>query len=399
MILGRAGTGKSTLIRTLLEEGAGDQVVLAPTGVAAINVGGQTIHSFFRIPPRLHNRSDIQPRRGGGKLFKNLERVIIDEISMVRADLLDTIDYALQINRKDERPFGGVQVVLVGDFLQLPPVVRDDEDEILKNLGYETPYAFSAKVFREVMTSKIELSKVHRQNNPEFIRLLGNLRTKTELEDTVTAFNNLCLRSHREGSVPVILAGTNAVADRHNFVGLGQLAGETTTYIGTVDGEFRLEKDKLPVPETLALKVGARVMMAKNDKAKKWVNGSLATVVSLEEDRVWVRLDGGTDNYEITRESWENIRYEWDESSQSIEAKVIGSYSQIPIIPAWALTIHKAQGLTLDDVRIDLTSGAFAPGQAYVALSRARSLEGLSFVSPLRISDIITDPKVLSVQK
>lgn len=395
MIAGRAGTGKSTLIRILLESDGGNQVVLAPTGVAAVNVGGQTIHSFFRIPPRLHNFSEIQPRRGGSKLFKNLKRVIIDEISMVRADLLDTVDYALQLNRKDSRPFGGVQMVLVGDFLQLPPIVRGDEEEILNNMGYDTPFAFSAKCLREIPATSIELVKVHRQDDPEYIRLLGNLRSGHDLEATIHAFNNICLGEHKREASPVILTGTNAVADKYNALGLMQLSGEAMTYEGTISGEFKLDKDKLPAPDLLTLKVGARIMMVKNDKAKNWVNGSLGTVTRLAKYRIWVKLDDKTEEYEVENASWENIRYEWDEALQRIEATVVGSYSQIPVIPAWALTIHKAQGLTLENVRIDLERGAFASGQAYVALSRARSLDGLSFACPLRVSDIIIDHRLL----
>ncbi len=395
MITGRAGTGKTTLIRKLIEQDGTNQVVVAPTGVAAVNVGGQTIHSFLRIPPRLHNLSEIQPRRGGAKLFKNLKRVIIDEISMVRADLLDTIDYAMQINRKDHRPFGGVQMVLVGDFLQLPPVVRGDEAEILANMGYETPFAFSAKCLRDNPVTKIELSKIYRQDDPEFIRLLGNLRSGHELGETVEAFNRACHGAHKRKPDPVILCGTNAVADRYNRDGMNALPGQAVSYEGVLSGEFNLDKDKLPAPEMLTLKVGARIMMVKNDKDKNWVNGSLGTVVRLGQDRIWVNLDDKNGEYEVAKVSWDNIRYGWHEESQKIEANTVGSYSQIPVIPAWALTIHKAQGLTLDNVRVDLATGAFASGQAYVALSRARSLEGLSFATPLRVADIIVDSALL----
>lgn len=395
VILGRAGTGKTTLIRSILERDRKNQVVVAPTGVAAVNVGGQTIHSFFRIPPRLHNVSEIQPRRGGYQLFKNLKRVIIDEISMVRADLLDSVDHALKINRRDDRPFGGVQMVLVGDFLQLPPIVRSDEEEILTNLGYSTPFAFSAKCMSDNSAKIVELSKVHRQDNPEYIRLLGNLRSGNDLEATIQTFNDTCLGDHKRDAEPVILTGTNAIADRYNQEGLRKLPGQAVSYEGVISGEFNLDKDKLPAPELLILKVGARIMMVKNDKGKKWVNGTLGTVIRLGQDRIWVNLDDNKGDHEVTREGWDNIRYEWDAGSNGIKAKVVGSYSQIPVIPAWALTIHKAQGLTLENVRIDLATGAFAAGQAYVALSRARDLEGLSFASPLRVSDIITDQRLV----
>ena len=394
MIRGRAGTGKTTLIRFILEQDGDNQVVVAPTGVAAINAGGQTIHSFFRIPPRLHNLSEIHPRRGGGKLFKNLRRVIIDEISMVRADLLDAIDYALQINRRDSRPFGGVQMVFVGDFLQLPPVVRRDEEDILSSKGYATPFAFSAKCLSHIEVTTIELSKVHRQDDPEYIELLGNLRTAHDLEATIGTFNERCLGPHKQNVVPVVLAGTNSVADQYNARGLQILTGEPLTYNGVLIGEFNVDTDKLPTPQALTLKVGARIMMVKNDKDKRWVNGSLGTVKRLEKDRIWVVLDDEKGEHEVLKTSWENIRYGWDEKNKHIEAKVVGSYSQIPVIPAWALTIHKAQGLTLENVRVDLAHGAFASGQTYVALSRARSLKGLSFASPLRTSDVRIDQRL-----
>jgi ATP-dependent DNA helicase PIF1 len=396
LITGRAGTGKTTLIRTLLERDGANQVVLAPTGVAAVNVRGQTIHSFFRIPPRLHNLSEIQPRRGLGKLFKNVKRVIIDEISMVRADLLDAIDHALKINRMDQRPFGGVQMVLVGDFLQLPPIVREDDAQILQNMGYETPFAFSAKCLRNTDVSHVELSTVHRQDNPEFIRLLGNLRAGEDIEETINTFNTTCVGAHKRNATPVILTGTNAVADKYNALGLKELPNPAITFEGIIAGEFKLEKDKLPISDTLTLKVGARIMMAKNDVAKKWVNGSLGTVTRIAPDKIWVKLDHRSDEHEVTKASWEHIRYEWDADAGRIEAKVVGSYTQIPVIPAWALTIHKAQGLTLENVRIDLERGAFASGQTYVALSRARSLEGLSFATPLRVSDIRIDSRLTS---
>lgn len=396
LVTGRAGTGKTTLIRMLMEQGGENQIVLAPTGVAAMNAGGQTIHSFFRIPPRLMNFSEITPRRNGRSIFKNLKRVIIDEISMVRADLLDAVNHALQVNRKDPRPFGGVQMVLVGDFLQLPPVVRPDEMEILEKMGYDAPFAFAAKSLLNNPVAQIDLSKIYRQEDPEFIRLLGNLRSGEELHETITILNEACLGPHKRKIDPIILTGTNLLADRYNAEGMNSLPGVSMNYEGKISGEFNLDKDKLPAPDMLSLKIGARIMMVKNDKEKKWVNGSLGTIVCLEPDRLWVNLDGHNGNYEVTRVSWENIRYEWDEKTEKIHANIVGTYSQIPVIPAWALTIHKSQGLTLDNVRIDIGGRAFASGQAYVALSRARSLEGLSFATPLRASDVLCDPILIT---
>lgn len=398
LITGRAGTGKTTLIRKLIKEGGKGQVVLAPTGVAAVNVGGQTIHSFFRIPPRMHNVSEILPRRGGKKLFSGLKRIIIDEVSMVRADVMDAVDHALKINRRDHRPFGGVQIVLVGDFLQLPPVVRGAEAQILSQMGYATPFAFSAKCLQGHSVTKVELTKVYRQESLDYVELLGNLRTGHDLGLAIEKFNIHCHGEHKRDASPIILTGTNAVAQRYNKKGMVDLPSQAMTYTGILSGQFNLKQDKLPAPEELMLKEGARIMMVRNDKQKRWVNGSLGTVTRLSPLSVWVELDdafdGGTGPYEVKKESWENMRYVWNAEAAQIEAEEAGSYTQLPIMPAWAITIHKAQGLTLENVRVDLKSGAFVSGQAYVALSRARSLEGLSFAYPLKDSDILIDPRI-----
>jgi len=395
-ITGRAGTGKTTLIQKLMKDEGAGQVVLAPTGVAAVNVGGQTIHSFFRIPPRMHNVSEILPRRGGKKLFSKIKRVIIDEVSMVRADVLDSVDYALKINRRDQRPFGGVQIILVGDFLQLPPVVRGEEAKILEQMGYETPFAFSAKCLQGNTVTKVELTKVYRQESLDYVELLGKLRSGDGLGEAIERFNSECFGDHKRKAQPVILAGTNAVAQRYNKQGLAKLECESVTYEGKITGQFNLKQDKLPAPEHLVLKKSARIMMVRNDKKKRWVNGSLGVVTKLNEKTVWVKLDDLGGPYEVKKESWENNRYVWNAKAEEIDIDEVGSYTQLPIMPAWALTIHKAQGLTLENVRVDLKSGAFASGQTYVALSRARSLEGLSFAYPLRVSDIIIDKRIKS---
>lgn len=395
MISGRAGTGKTTFIRNLLRDTETKQVVVAPTGVAALNVGGQTIHSFFRIPPRMVNLAEIQPRKGGGALFKKLQRVIIDEISMVRADLLDAVDYALRINRKNNKPFGGVQMVLVGDYLQLPPVVRGEEQEMLQQRGYETPYAFSAKCLQALPVTAIEFTTVHRQHDPDFIALLGSIRMKEDVAGAIEKLNKACCGPHKREATPIILTGTNAAADAHNKAGLAALSGNPISYTSELKGDFNVAQDKLPAPELLELKKGARVMMVKNDPAKRWVNGSLATVTKLSKEAIWVKLDGKAMEHEVEKTSWENIRYAWNEETQQIAATTIGSFSQFPLTPAWAITIHKAQGLTLENVRIDLQGGAFSAGQTYVALSRATSLEGLSLAHPLKASDIRVDRLLL----
>jgi len=393
MVLGGAGTGKTTFLHALRKHGGGRQAFLAPTGVAALQLGGQTIHSFFGLPPRLVDPDQVKPRSPKRTLMKRLERLVIDEVSMVRADVLDAVDRCLRIARGNPAPFGGVQVVLVGDFLQLPPVVPQAEREILAHLGYAGPFAFDARVLREAEAAQLPFTHVYRQTDAEFVAHLAALRAGRQIEQAVAAINEASFRAHRPGRIPVVLAPTNSRVDAYNRRGLENLADAGRAYEGRSEGEFDLANDRLPVPETLVLKTGARVMMVRNDPEKQWVNGSVGTVIGLAPDRAFVRLDAGG-VVEIERTSWERIRYDWDEATGQVAAKVVGTYNQLPLVPAWAVTVHKAQGLTLDDVRIDFDTGAFAAGQAYVALSRARSLAGLSLARALRASDIRINRRV-----
>ena len=393
MALGGAGTGKTTFLHELRRRGGKHQVFLAPTGVAALELGGQTIHSFFGIPPRILNPDDVKPRGRSRKLMKKIERLVIDEVSMVRCDLLDVVDRCLRIERDRPEPFGGVQVVLVGDFLQLPPVVPTAEQEVLSHLGFDGPYAFDAKVLRELPRTHVAFTTVHRQTERAFIEHLAAIRRGERAADAIEAINAACHRVHRAERMPVVLAPTNARVDAYNRSGLGALTTAEHAYVGETKGEFDIASDRLPVPETLVLRVGARVMAVRNDAARRFVNGSVGTVTRLDDDSVFVRLDTG-DEVEIEPVSWERVRYAFDEAKDRIDAKVIGSYTQLPLVHAWASTVHKAQGLTLDDVRIDFHSGAFAAGQAYVALSRERSLAGLSLARPLRASDVRVDRRV-----
>jgi ATP-dependent DNA helicase PIF1 len=391
-ILGRAGTGKTTLVRHITQSrGTTKQVVLAPTGIAAINVRGQTIHSFFRLPPRLLDRDNIEPSRPN-RLWSHIERIIIDEISMVRVDVMDAMDAVLRKARSDDRPFGGVQMVLVGDFLQLPPVVPPQEAEMLLQMDYRSPYCFSAKSLADGEPTFVRLPTVRRQTDPLFIELLGQLRSVGDLDAAVTELNKRCSKPHRANAEPMLLTGTNAKANHYNLSGLDAIDDEPKIYTARITGKFSHKEDRLPAPETLVLKLGARVMVLKNDPKNRWVNGSLGTVTELEHDRVQIRLDSDGSVVGIERQSWENIRYKWDQANKKVITEVIGSFSQIPLNLSWAVTIHKAQGLSLDDVRIDLEGGAFASGQAYVAISRARSLDGLSLSRPLRSSDVFIDP-------
>jgi GTPase SAR1 family protein len=394
-IVGRAGTGKTTLIREILRDKAVKQVVVAPTGVAALNCCGVTIHSFFRIPPGLRDPTKLDPiSKKQASLIRKLERVIIDEISMVRADLLDMIDYRLRTIRKNEEPFGGVQIVMVGDFFQLPPILTDNERKTFEQ-KYKTRYVFSAKVFQNIKPYIIELSRVYRQENKKFAELLANIRNGKYLESTITKLNSVCFCKHRSGKVPLLLTGHNEIADKYNQAELQKLPGKMHTYGGTLDGDFNISKNNLPAPHTLHLKVGARVMMLKNDPSQRWANGNLATITKLSDQEIYVRIDGRNIEYLVEQDMWE--RYAYTLSSGEISKQVVGRYSQFPLKLSWASTIHKAQGLTLDDVRIDLSRRSFESGQMYVALSRATSLAGLSFTAPLSSSDVIVDSNLLSL--
>lgn len=389
IVLGRAGTGKTTLVRYLRQRPEGDaQAIVAPTGIAAQNATAQTIHSFFQLPPAILNSDQLPDGKYFGPLYKKMSRLVIDEISMVRADLLDAIDARLRKIRENDSPFGGVQLLMVGDFLQLPPVVQEHDRELLVQLGYKTPFAFSAKVFRRLAVTKISLEQVFRQNEQEFIDILGKVRSGTDLDDTVNNINEHCFRAHRDGAVPLLLTSTLAAADLYNRQGLEQLKGEASIFAAEAKGK----PEGLQIPQHLELKPGARVMATKNDPERRWINGSLGTVSKISGDDVYVTFDRSDDEYHVEPVKWEKIRQVWNEAEGRIENQVIGTYEQLPLAPAWAITIHKAQGLTLDDVRIDFGAGAFAPGQVYVALSRVRTLDGLSLTRPLRTSDFRFDP-------
>lgn len=398
-VLGKAGTGKSTLIQHLKStKRFSNNVVVAPTGRAALNVGGQTIHSFFHLPPRLLNKAELSRTRPN-RLWRRIEYVFIDEVSMVRVDLLDAIDFRLRQARDSHEAFGGVRVALFGDFFQLPPVVPEEEGDLLEKMGYATPYAFSAKVFSTLSPEFVELKKIYRQKDRAFVKVLNNIRSGHNLEITLSVLNRYTCRPHRQGALPIVLTATNATANRYNSSEIRALEGEEKIFEARSSGRFDLHNDKLPAPDRLALKVGARVMALKNDSERRWVNGSLGVVTQLCGDAVRVRFDHRNDDCEISRVSWDNIRYRWDEETQAPVADVVGTFSQIPLTLAWAITVHKGQGLTLEDIRIDFESGAFASGQVYVALSRARSAAGLSLCRELSEADIIIDKKLVEFHR
>ena len=362
LIAGRAGTGKTRLVHYLRDRPGGDkQAVVAPTGVAALNARAQTIHSLFQFPFGVIDARNLRPGRNLGKIFRNLQRLVIDEISMVRADILDAIDTRLRQSRLNSAPFGGIQVILVGDFLQLSPVVERADLPILEGLGYQGPYAFNAKVLKDARVDVIELDRVYRQEEQEFVDLLAKIRVGEDIEEAIRILNERCVHPHRAGVIPILLTPTRAAAERYNRDGLERIEGPAIVYTANVEGALGLEGDRLPVPERLPLKAGARVMAVKNDLAKRWVNGSLGTVEAVEEKRVLVRFDADGKTYPVEPVAWEKIRQDWNESTQAITETSVAAYTQIPLLPAWAVTIHKAQGLTLDDVRLDLGRGACVP--------------------------------------
>ncbi len=393
-VTGRAGTGKSTLLRALCGMIEDEHVVVAPTGLAAVNVGGQTIHSFFGLPPRLIRPEDIRRSRNGA-VMRRLKMLVIDEVSMVRSDLMWAIDQSLRINRgRPREPFGGVRLVLFGDLHQLPPVVQEAEVAAHLEETYGGPFFFSVSALREgVGTYLLELLHVFRQSDEALIDVLTHIRGGDVEPEHLELLNSRVapIRTLAEGEPYVILTPTNAAANRINMAYLDALPAAPVSFAASVSGEF--SQTAHPTDETLVLKVGAKVMLLRNDSERRWVNGTIARIARLEEKRVWIELDGKEE--EIEPVTWEARRYAYDQTAQKIVESVAGTFKQFPLRLAWALTIHKSQGLTLDRVYIDLGRGTFAHGQAYVALSRCRSLEGLALARPLRPRDILFDPAAM----
>jgi ATP-dependent exoDNAse (exonuclease V) alpha subunit len=412
-ITGKAGTGKSTLLRYLTQQTEKRYVVLAPTGVAALNVEGQTIHSFFRLPARLLQRTDITYNARLAKRMRALDLLIIDEVSMVRADVLEAIDVTLRMYRQLDKPFGGVQMLFIGDLYQLPPVVPNDQRLYFQE-HYGGAYFFDAPIFRAGLPlTCIELSRIFRQREPAFLALLNNIRNDEATADDLRLLNSRQLAV--TGPAPaeaVILTATNAIAKRINIQGLDALPDTAVTYQATLAGRLQeryndimqrggtpeqLERaldTRFPAEIHLTLKLGARVMMIRNDfEEERWVNGTLGVVQQVAEDRVLVTIDGK--QHTVQPVTWEDIEYEYDEREKTIKPIVRGTFTQYPIRLAWAITIHKAQGKTLEQMVIDFGHGAFAPGQVYVALSRCRSLQGIYLTSPVRQRDIFVDPRIV----
>lgn len=394
-ITGRAGTGKSTLLQLFRRSTRKKTVVLAPTGVAALNVQGQTIHSFFKFPAKPLHRTEIKRLRYR-KLYEKVEVIIIDEISMVRADLLENIDVFLRLNRNNNAPFGGVQMVFFGDLFQLPPVVATEQERMLFQTDFDSPYFFSAHVFEEFEMEMMELQQIYRQDNRHFIRLLESVRMNTIDYDDLEDLNERYVPNFEADTSYITLSARNATVNRINQKELDSLDTEPFNYVGKTEGQF--DPRLYPTDLILTLREGAQVMFVKNDSEGKFVNGTLGKIVALSgtEIKVLVEERGQSETIKVEKMDWELQRYKINELDDSkIETEVVGKFTQYPIRLAWAITIHKSQGKTFENMIIDMGRGAFEFGQTYVALSRCRTLNGIVLKQKLRPNDVMVDERII----
>jgi len=415
-LTGKAGTGKTTLLREIIATTHKNTVVVAPTGIAALNAGGVTIHSMFQLPfggfiPSFNVESQFTEtvkfeskdtlrrhfKMGGLKksVIRNMELLIIDEVSMLRADLLDAMDYMMQTVRKKATPFGGVQVLFIGDLLQLPPVIRDEEWRTLRAY-YKGKFFFHSHVVQQNPPLYIELSKIFRQSDSTFISVLNNLRNNQISTEDIQVLNKYVKPDFdlKANKGYITLTTHNAKADTMNSQALHDLKGELITYKPDIVGDF--PEKIFPIEEQLKLKIGAQVMFMKNDPSvdKNYFNGKMGIIKSLSSQEILVHFPEEDKTIEVEKYEWQNIRYKIDQATKEIEEEILGTFVHYPIKLAWAITVHKSQGLTFDKAAIDV-SQVFMPGQAYVALSRLRSLEGLVLLSPLRMNGISNDQDVM----
>lgn len=402
-LTGKAGTGKSTLLRHFLKTTKKKYAVLAPTGIAALNVGGQTIHSFFRFPPAIIQPEKLEADPDKEKLYKSLQMLIIDEVSMVRADLMHGIDEKLRLMRDNwGEPFGGVQMVLIGDLFQLPPVVRKADFEQLNN-RYECEYFFAAPVFNDLDYEFKELTHIFRQGEGEnqLKDLLNKMRTARLSMSDLNVLNQRFKSQFVPKEQSVFLTARRAVAKRINEQKLSAISTKEYEYTAQLSGKFEKLKQqdadkldgKLSAPYKLKLKVGAQIMMLRNDTERRWVNGSIGRVEKLAGKQVYVQINGKT--HEVEREDWKEVKYVYNTKTKQIDEETVGEFSQYPMCLAWAITIHKSQGKTFENIIVDVSGGAFAHGQVYVALSRCRTLEGITLTKRIKPRDIIVDPRIL----
>ncbi len=398
-VTGKAGTGKSTLIR-YLSSSLQNCVVLAPTAAAAINAGGDTIHSFFSLPARhIDPGEKLRLTPKSKEIAAKMSALIIDEASMVTPNIVDVIDILLRRTRKSVEPFGGVAVVFVGDLLQLPPVVSTHEERVYFKDRYKTQFFYSADAFGDIAITPVHLTRVRRQEDAKFIEALGWIRDGSNQKAALSYFNQNCLKSHTDLNTPLWLVATNAAAHSINSKRLAGLAGETTTYDAKISGETPASKWRLAAPERLELKAGAKVVFLRNNKPKGWINGDTGVVIFLGSDTVVVKSDISGEALEVGRMSWERYAYIYDEKTQTIDKEEIGAFEQFPLTLGWALTIHKSQGMTLENAVIDLGGGAFSDGQTYVALSRCRRVSGMRLARNLSERDVKVNADALEFYK
>lgn len=411
-LTGKAGTGKSTFLHYIAQTTKKKYVILAPTGIAAINVGGATLHSFFKLPfhPLLPNdrrystqqlRNTLKYNSEKIKLIRELELIIIDEISMVRADIIDFIDKILRVYSHNMRiPFGGKQLLLVGDVYQLEPVLKEEDWQLLQPY-YASKFFFDAHVFRTFQLVCIELQKVYRQRDDKFISILDHIRTSTVTSTDLSLLNQQVgqpqpMDAHQ---LSITLSTRRDTVDYINSLHLSKLPGDATILHGSIEGEY--PENNLPTPIELEVKTGAQILFIKNDREKRWVNGTLGTIIGIgdeEDGKIYVRTEQGED-VDVEQEVWNNVRYTYNQKEQKVEEEILGSFQQFPLRLAWAITIHKSQGLTFNQVKIDLSGGVFAGGQTYVALSRCRSLKGIALQEPVKREDIYVNQEIVRFSK
>lgn len=394
-VTGGAGTGKSTFIDWLSTSFSGQVLKSAPTGIAALNIGGKTVHSLFRLAPKFITEDDIAiiPQKFM-KVYTQSKVVVIDEISMVTSNMLDAINLFLQKNMRSKKPFGGKTVVIVGDMFQLPPIVSNHTSDVYYKI-YDTAYFFGSKVMQDINFEFIELQKVRRQNDQTFIDVLSNIRIGKDIQSSIDVINSRCKVQAEPEDGAVVLSPRNNEVDQRNNIELKKIRGvKEKDYQGVLEGNFK--NDRLPSPYFLDLKVGAQVQFTQNNPENSVVNGTIGKVLDLFDDYVSVKLLDTNEIVIVKPATWEEFEYRYDEYKKEVISSPSGFYTQIPLKLAWASTIHKSQGNTLDKVHLDLGAGCFATGQLYVALSRCRSLEGITLSRDLSYDDVQVDDSIIS---
>lgn len=388
-VTGGAGTGKSTFVKWIQEIYAGEVVTAAPTGIAALTVAGTTIHRLFKFPPAWIIDTDI--KRDSKSVIAKAKILILDEISMVNANMLDAIDKSCRLHREAKKPFGGLTLIMVGDLFQLPPIVTDQTRNLFRR-EYKTPKFFSAHSLSDLSPVGVELLKPFRQKDTYFINLLQNIREGNDLRNTINEFNSGCVITKRPPNGAVHLAPTNKEVEEINKKRLSAIKSPEWSYLATQSGKF--SDSQLPAPSKITLKQGAQIVFLNNSKS--WVNGSVGVINELYKEKIFVNLIGSNKKVEVLPYEWKNYEYFFNEETKKIDRRVIGRYEQFPISLAWAMTIHKSQGLTLDRVHLSLGAGAFENGQTYVALSRCRELSSLTLERKIEFGDILVDQEVVS---